>query len=352
MRYYYTDTNNQPVGPCEIEQLQALAAEGKITDATSVIPEGAQIWTTYGAVKPGAVPAPPPAPKKPVDPFKIATIMGDTVAGVLGLLTRWLTPALLKSTLAFCLRFGHFAVLTGAVLGLVAALVASIQDHTFSSFAIGGIVFVIAVAVAQYSAQRFLTAGDVLIAASPTRLASKAFLDCVALFSALGALASLVGCIYVSIRADTIYPIIPGFVVAVFLTFLALIALRPGEANVTLESGASAGEEAIAIFSFFSKAWLRLVPIVFFVLTTLGVIGIIFSFSDRGRMMAEEMMQALMLPVGPLAQVGTSVGTAVVLLGCLFPVLYYLCFLLSYLIIDLMRAQLSVPGKLDALRKS
>ncbi|HVU17766.1 MAG TPA: GYF domain-containing protein [Candidatus Didemnitutus sp.] len=352
MRYYYTDAANQPVGPCELEQLQALAAEGKITDATSVIPEGAQVWTTYGAVKPGAIPAPPPAPRKPVDAFKIATILGDTVGGLLGLLARLLTPALLKKTLIFCQRFGHFAVLAGATLGLVAALVASIQNHTMSSFAKEGVVFVIAVAVAQYSAQRFLNAADTLIAASPTRLASKSFLDCVGLFAALGALGALAGGIYVSIQADQLYPAITGLVIGTFLTFLALIALNPGEANVALEGGASAGEEAIAVFSFFSKAWLRLVPLVFFTLTALGVIGIIFSFSDNGRIMADNLMTSLGLPVGAIPMAGTSAGTAVVLLGCLVPVLFYLGFLISYLIIDLLRAQLSIPGKLDALKKS
>lgn len=352
MRYYYTDAANQPVGPCELEQLQALAVEGKITDATSVIPEGAQVWTTYGAVKPGAVPLPPPAPRKPVDAFKIATILGDTVGSLLGVLTKVLTPALLKSTLTFCKRFGHFAVLTGAVLGLVAALVASIQDHTLRSFAVGGIAFVIVVAVAQYSAQRFLNAGDLLIGTSPTKIASKAFLDCVGLISALGAAAALFGSIYISIESNLLYPIIPGIVVAVLMTYLALLALQPSEVNVTIEAGASAGEEAIAVFSFFAKAWLRLVPILFFVLTVLGVVGIIFSFSDRGREIANEMMASLMLPAGQFSFVGTSAGTAVVLLGCFVPVLYYLGFLLSYLIIDLLRAQLSIPGKLDALRKA
>src|SRR5262249_34905141 len=162
---------------------------------------------------------------RPVDPFKIATILGDTVGGLLGLLTKFLTPALLKSTLSFCQRFGHFAVLTGATLGLVAALVASIQDHTLRSFVIGGIAFVIVVAVAQYSAQRFLNAGDLLIGTSPTKIASKAFLDCVGLIAALGAVAALLGSIYFSIESNLIYPIIPGVVVAAILTFLALVAL-------------------------------------------------------------------------------------------------------------------------------
>jgi len=36
----------------------------------------------------------------------------------------------------------------------------------------------------------------------------------------------------------------------VYLTYLALVALHPGELNVEPGTGASAGEEAISVFSF------------------------------------------------------------------------------------------------------
>ena len=352
MRYYYTDAANQPVGPCEMQQLQALAAEGKINDSTSVIPEGAQVWTTYGAVKPGGVPpAPRPPPGPPLDLGKMATIMGDTVALLLKLASGLLTPAFLRGTLAFSVRFGHFAVILGAVLGLIAGLVEAIRFNSTSSFFLGGVVFVIAVAVAQYSAQRFTNAGAGLIAASPTRLSSKAFPDCVAVFDLLGALAVLLGGIYIAIRSDTFSLVIPAVVVSFILTCFGVIALNPEEVNVTMEPGAGAGEEAIAIFSFFTKAWLKLAPLLFFVITTVGVLGIVFSFSDRGKAMASEMMASMGLGVLPVGVIGTSAGTVVVLFGCLIPVLSYLGFLLSFLVIDLLRAQLSIPGKLDALKK-
>ena len=45
------------------------------------------------------------------------------------------------------------------------------------------------------------------------------------------------------------------------------------------------------------------------------------------------------------------VGSAVVMLACLVPIIGYFVFLLLHLMIDVARAVLSVPGKLDALRR-
>jgi hypothetical protein len=353
MRYYYTDAANQPVGPCDLAQLQALAAEGKITDATSVIPEGGQVWSTYGAVKSGGAPAPVPAPPgQPFNPFQFATILGDTVATVLKLVSGWLTPALLKASLSIAERYGHIAVLVGSALGLIVALINSVKTSTMSSFFVGGVGFLLAIAVAQFSAMRFIGAGAALIATSPTRLNSKSFLECVGLFAVLGAATLLIGGVITAIRADSFLPIIPAVLISAFLTYLGLVALHPGEVNVNLEPGASAGEEAISVFSFFSKAGLKLTPLFFCLFAMLGAIATIFSMSERGATASEQMLSFLPIPLGSATAVGASVGTAVLLFGCLLPVLNYLAFLLSYLVIDLLRAQLSIPGKLDALKKS
>jgi hypothetical protein len=221
-----------------------------------------------------------------------------------------------------------------------------------SSFFVGGVGFVLAIAVAQFSAMRFIGAGAALIATSPTRLNSKSFLECVGLFAVLGAATLLIGGVITAIRADSFLPIIPAALIAAFLTYLGLVALHPGEVNVNLEPGASAGEEAISVFSFFSKAGLKLTPLFFCLFAMLGAIATIFSMSERGATASEQMLSFLPIPLGSATVVGASVGTAVLLFGFLLPVLNYLAFLLSYLVIDLLRAQLSIPGKLDALKKS
>src|ERR1035437_11088219 len=129
MRYYYTDAANQPAGPCDLSQLKTLAAEGKINDLTSVIPEGGQIWTNHGALKGGATPPPPSSamggPKLP----GISTILGDNVGKILVRLSGWLSASLLNTSLNWAGRYGHFAVLGGAVFGLILAAVLAVRVH-------------------------------------------------------------------------------------------------------------------------------------------------------------------------------------------------------------------------------
>jgi len=66
---------------------------------------------------------------------------------------------------------------------------------------------VLAIAVAQYSAQRSSTPARAH-RDSPTRLNSKSFLDCVGLFAVLGALTMLIGGVIAAIRSDSFIPIV------------------------------------------------------------------------------------------------------------------------------------------------
>lgn len=50
MNYYYADTNNESVGPIDIEYLHSLYRQGMITVDTPVIIEGNESWETYGAM--------------------------------------------------------------------------------------------------------------------------------------------------------------------------------------------------------------------------------------------------------------------------------------------------------------
>lgn len=47
MKYYYTNSSNQPVGPVERAELDQLAARGVIKPETSIVAEGSQAWGRY-----------------------------------------------------------------------------------------------------------------------------------------------------------------------------------------------------------------------------------------------------------------------------------------------------------------
>jgi hypothetical protein len=212
MRYHYTDPQNQPIGPVEYSELLRLAGEGAINDETSVIEEGSQQWTTWGAIKAASgAPKPPRAPAAaPLNLARFATILGDGVDVVLTRLSQWLSPTVMRGTLKQAGIYGHFAVVVGAVFGLIYAIILASRQHSFGTFAISGLGLVIALAIAQFSAQRFMTAGAQLIAGTPNRLSSKSFLECVGLFAALGAIGMLLSSIVASISADSPLPLIPG----------------------------------------------------------------------------------------------------------------------------------------------
>lgn len=352
MRYHYTDSANQTAGPCELVQLMALEAEGKIDNLTSVIPEGGQTWITWGAVK-GVMPTPPTTTSREgAQGSEIAYIMGDTVAAILARLGGWLSPALLKESLKFAGHYGHFAVLAGAVLGLILAGILATRMHSVALFATTGIGYVLVVAVAQFSAQRFMSAGALLIASTPNRLSSKLFLQCVGLFSILGATGALVGGLVVSIQTDSLLPLIPVVLPVAYFLYFAMTALHPEELNVTISGETTAGEEAISLLSFFCKVGLKLAPLWFFLLAVMGTTFILLAIFDVGQTASQLFLAVLPLPPGFGILAQNSPGQILVLIACLVPVLTYFFFLLSYLVLDLMRAVLAVPNKLDNLRKS
>lgn len=353
MRYYYSDAANQPAGPCDLNQLKALAAEGKINDLTSVIPEGGQTWTSYGAVKSSATPsAPSPSAAGGPKLDGISTILGDNVAKILGRLSSWLSASLLETSLRLGGRYGHYAVLAGAIFGLILAAKVAMNVHLFSVFATGGIGFVLAVAVAQFSAQRFMSAGARLIANTPNRLSSKSFLDVVGLFAVLGALGSLVGGVVASVQNESLIPLIPALLMTAYLLYFAMTALHPEELNVSVAGETTAGQEAISLLSFFLKVGLKLAPLYFFLLAVAGAIFTLLALFNIGQEASQMILATIPLPPILTVVAQNSPGQMLVLVACLVPVLIYFFFLIWYLVLDLMRAILAVPGKLDELKRS
>jgi hypothetical protein len=132
--------------------------------------------------------------------------------------------------------------------------------------------------------------------------------------------------------------------------YFGAVALHARIVNVTIGSG-SAGEEATGILSFFFKAGLKLVPIFFLLLAVAGDLAILASFSQSGQGFASAVGSVLRFFPIPVNVPFNLIGSAVVMAACLVPILGYFVFLLMHLMIDVTRAVLSVPGKLDALRR-
>lgn len=295
----------------------------------------------------------PPAQASTAAPrnWMSATMLGDLVASALSRIARLLNPSFVDRSLGFARTGGQYAIMAGVALTLLYASYAAIKFNSFAFF-MTGIAFVAALAVAQFAAIRFLSAATRTIANTPSQISSPAFLECTGLLLLLAAAGTLIGGVVAAIRIESILPLLPAVLIGATFLYGGATALHPKLVNVELGLS-SAGEECVGLFSFFSKAYLKLIPLFFLLLTVGGDLAIMASFTQSGQGFANAVASALQyaplaLPIDTSAGFG---GSAVVMMGALLPMIGYFLFLLGYLAIDLVRAVLVVPTKLEALRR-
>lgn len=256
----------------------------------------------------------------------------------------WLAGLLNEKVLDFSItwagRIGHWALVAAAGLGFLFSLIFAIRVNKFDSF-LFGIGWFLLVFVIQFTAQRFLGAGETLIRNNPSRLASRAFLECVAFLAAIFGVVVLISSIITAVRVGSLLPFLSGLGGFVFLEFLAMVTFHPQTITMEVVEETSAGQEALGIVTYALKAVMRLVPIVF----GLGVlIFTIYIFIDGIGLFGNEMRTVS-------AWMKIQIHAPQVIVFAILPFLSYILFALFYLIVDIFRAILVLPEKLDKLSK-
>jgi len=249
-----------------------------------------------------------------------------------------LTSNFLEFCIKWITRIGHLGVIVAAALGFLFALIYVVKDNKFDAFLLS-IVWVLVIFVAQYTARKFLNAGETLIKNNPTQLGSQAFLDCFGLLALIGGVVALILHIIWAIRGAGFEVFLMGLGMFVFLEFLALLAFNPNEVNIKIVKTNSAGQEAIGIITFFIKALMRLIPIFFGVLVVILTIMLFIA--------GIKLFGDLFKNAWRICQWYGRLIIATVLL----PFISYILFALFYLCIDVINAILSIPEKLDKLGK-
>jgi hypothetical protein len=123
------------------------------------------------------------------------------------------------------------------------------------------------------------------------------------------------------------------------LLYIGSTTLNPSAVNVEVGGKTSAGEEAISIVSFLMKlGLLRIIPFVFGIGATVGLIYVLYLYYP-------------MFKDAPMLAAFVRPGYTGVLGIALVPFIGYLLFLVYYLLFDLLRAILVVPGKIDSLKE-
>jgi len=224
-------------------------------------------------------------------------------------------------------KVGHLGLVLAEATCILLGLVAAIKMSNWKLFP-AGIGLGLLLAIFQYTATRFLDAGKALLDSSPSRLGSAAFLDCLAV------LAEVLGLVlfFTRLMEGSLTSFFVGLALWALCDAVAFIALHPEMINLTVEGETRAGEEAIGILSFGVKALVRIVPIAFGVGAVLGSISLLIAtFAMMGKAGPEGVLSALRL-----------------IAGCvLLPFLSYVVFAFYHLTIDLLRAILVLPSKLD-----
>jgi hypothetical protein len=247
---------------------------------------------------------------------------------------RTMSPRFFDVTAAWLTRAGHFGLLAGAALSLLLGIIVAVQGNRFDSFLIGvgGAVLVL---VLQYTAVRFLPAGDALIAATPTRVSSRAFLDCVGLVSVVvGWIALVLGLIH-AIRTHWLLHLWSGVATFVALESAACVAFHPELANVKVAEGLTSEDEAVGVLAFAAKAGLRLVPASFGAWAIMGAVGIAIACVDAVRATEGSVTTDFSAPA----------SCRWLLAGAALPFAAFLAYLMIYLAIAITRAILSIPSR-------
>jgi hypothetical protein len=269
------------------------------------------------------------------DALKTARFEPRATVGVIDKVVAWarvaFPPDMFDAIATACVRYGHGGLVAAQIFTALFCLVAAVK---FSSpaFVGYGIGLVILLMILQYTASKFLNAGDALIRSSPSRLASAAFLDCLAVLAEVGGIL-----LFLVFLARAQWPMFwIGLGLWALCDSVAYVALHPSMVNLSVADDVRAGEEALGILSFFVKALVKIVPIAFGVGSILGAVALLFATFG-------------VLRTGSL--LSARAALRLIIFCSALPFVSYVLFAFYHLGIDVVRSVLVLPGKLDDARK-
>ncbi len=205
----------------------------------------------------------------------------------------------------------------------------------------------------QYVAGRLCDVLEQLNRTTNSNLSSTAFPDCCALMNLAMAVAAIVGSLVVAVGLVMHSLILPGVAtlvagaVAFFICgYLAIVCVNLAALNISITPEVRAGEEAIGVATYSLKVFLRLVPVAFGAGVICGVVMLGYACYQviAGEPAASGAIAALM----PSESIADGAGYTL-LWSAALPLAAYLLFLLYCLLIEVCRAFLILPGKIDKL---
>jgi hypothetical protein len=361
VEWYYARGNKQS-GPVSSLELKRLAGAGDLRPEDLVWREGMTEWSAARNVRGlfeeegrggAAVDAGSPAAKAAEGAaLHTASSTGQSPGSFDLSPSRHLFDSLLDSLrMNFNARFleataklfktvGFYGLYAAMALAAAYDLIIAVNRKSGS-----GLLFMMATlaifAALQYTAIKFCDALERLNRSTGSNLSSTAFPDCFALLCLAGGVVTLLATLAGAFQTSMYWMIFAGIVGFIVWGYLALVALNLPTLNISMAPEARAGEEAIGVLTFLLKAVLRLVPVAFGTGVALG--AIVMGYACYLAFSEEKGLSIL-------ASAATgSIAQSIVIYSAGLPLAAYLVFLLYNLWLDLCRAVLAVPAKLDQL---
>ncbi len=392
VEWFYAQGDKQQ-GPVSAAEVKALADSGRLKPDDLVWREGMDEWIPARRVKglfdaeppagaaatPAAAPgvaAPSPAPAAPRGAQPAAPPVFEKSPAayararegqarhlfdfVLEFARGQFTGHFIEATSRMFAVCGHYGLYLAMAVMLGFSLMLGAKANELNPI-LAGLGAVALLAVLQYAAGRFVAVLDKLNRATTGKLASPALPDSVAVLLGLGGVVMLLALAVQAIQTERFLLILPAIAAFILCEFMAIVALNPDSLQLTVTSETPPGEEALGVVSFGIKLLIRTAPVAFGVGVVRGTIVLLYAtFAIFSPPKGDPGIDALLPPGSawfatgkiellPASLVGSEAATTL-LFWAAVPLAAYVLFLCYQLVIDVLRAVLAVPSKLDRLR--
>ena len=232
----------------------------------------------------------------------------------------------------FFVAVADIATPVAAVIGSLIALVLAVKTDSFQIF-LASFVWIFALIVLYYIGGKLQNACKKTLDNNPSSIGNQEYLDVVTFLSLVAAAGALLSGLYFGLKFSSLQTFVMGLGVAVFLAYSAWLTLQPSLLTTYVEESSSAGLDAIAILVLANKIYLRSNKIIFGLLTAIGTVllahALFNSFVGEPFEILRGGIQGLM-------------GFILVIVGLTAPLICYLLFVFSYMLLDVLRSILGM----------
>ena len=271
-----------------------------------------------------------------MDPMALCNQFIDkTLVGIRNLLS----AELFEKTEANINNLAKFATPVCALVGALIAIILAIKTDSLILFlaSFGWIIFII---LLYYIGSKLQNTCQSTINNNPFSIASQELVDTLIVVNCATAIIFFIAGFFISIKMSDVNPLVYGTVGSLVTIYFIWILLHPHLVTTYVESSTSAGLDAIAYLSLGNKMFLRTNKLLFGLLPSIAAILLIKSlfkvFGD-----ANEVLNG---------GIQGAIGFIMIIVGLLSPLIAYLVFIFSYMILDVMRSILvmgSANGRND-----